>query len=144
MKFFLSVAHGRSFTVSDGVETLTLPPSFSTDLSGLGEAVVLLLQGVSTATWNWPVGSWYIPPGDYRWLLTRDDDDLRLRILWFPEPFSRKPDEHGELVFSAVCPLRRFAVQVKNGLDALSAMPHNEGWAASVRQKLNDALKAAR
>ena len=144
MKFALSIVDEREIVVIDGVETLKLPASFASDLSGLGQAVVRLLHGVDSATCAWTVGSWHISPGDYRWLLARDGDDLELRILRFPMPFSRKPDEQGELVFSTVCALRRFAVQVKNALEDSSPEPQREDWATSVRQKLDDTLRATR
>ncbi len=145
MKLTMHRQDDGTLTVADELASVTLPRSFVpnvNDLAGLADAVTGLLNGADRMTWVWPVGSWYTPPGEYRWLLDRQDDTVRLTMLWFDEPFSRRPDEAGVVVFVTECKLQRLAVQVKNELDRLLAEqghPNTElrRWAY---QKLDGAL----
>lgn len=101
----------------------------------LAETVINLLAGRDRATCNWEE-----EPGQYRWLLVRDGDDVKISILWFSEAFSRLADERGEIKFVFTCTLRRFAIQLKNALlgeleDSLRGRDF-----ATVVEKLNQSL----
>jgi hypothetical protein len=105
--------HGQ-LTIASGANEATVWHStlLSDPLADLAEAVSVL-RATETARCAWDD-----EPGQYRWVLRRDEDHLHVTILWFPDSFSKRPDEEGAVVFSAVCRLRRFAVQVKSLLQA--------------------------
>jgi hypothetical protein len=101
--------------ITDGVSQLSMVPSYLSDgPADLADAVIILLQGAQHATC-----SWQDEPGQYRWLLERQGDELEIKILRFEETFSRKLDEQGERLFSTRCTLARFAVQVHGQLQRL-------------------------
>jgi hypothetical protein len=123
---------------------LHLPASFAYSTSVFGEPCTRLLRGTELEVVDWPVGSWYTPPGNYHWLITRLDEEVEIRILWFPRPPNHRPDEQGDVVFATRCPLRRFAVQVKNQLQQLASTQPGEDYANSLVLKLTEALRALR
>jgi hypothetical protein len=43
--------------------------------------------------------SWWMEPGEYRWLLARQRDAASLRVLWFDGLWGHEPDEAGRLIF---------------------------------------------
>lgn len=75
----------------------------------LAEAVINLLAGRDRA-----MCAWEEEPGQYRWVLARDGEQVVATILWFPDAFSPLSDDRGTIEFTFACPLRRLAVQVKN------------------------------
>jgi hypothetical protein len=116
--------------VSDGVDDLILWPTYLSNApADLERAVVELLQGARQATC-----SWQDELGQYRWLFERRGEELEIKILWFEETFSRKPDEQGELRFSTRSTLRGFAAQVHAQLGLLIG----EGAAAYRREWRHD------
>jgi|SRR4051812_21334126 len=115
MKF--SLTYERQYgqmTITEGAREFTVWHSrvlSSMALDALAEAVINLLSGLDRG-----ICAWEEEPGQYRWVLVREGEQVQITILWFRDSFSTLPDERGEVVFSALCPLRRFAVQVKNVL----------------------------
>jgi hypothetical protein len=111
----LSLSYDRQFgrlTIDDGQAEPTIWHStvLSRDaLVELAEQVVKVLQGVDRAACAWAE-----EPGESRWLLERQGCDLQITVRWFNDAFSREPDERGRTILATVCPLRRFAVQIKN------------------------------
>jgi hypothetical protein len=98
-------------TIADGANEAAVWHStlLSSDaLADLAEAVSVL-RTTDTARC-----AWADEPGEHRWILRRHGEDLHVTVLRFPEEFSKRPDEEGAVVFSAVCKLRRFAVQIKS------------------------------
>ncbi len=59
-------------------------------------------------------------PGEYRWHLQRvDADQMRVRILEFPELWGGKADDEGTVVFDATCRRRTFAGALLSELQRL-------------------------
>jgi hypothetical protein len=105
--------------LSDGVTTLSMDPSYvpNDPLFDLVAAVdhVLTYGGEAGCTWN------YEPAAD-RWTLRRDGDRLHLTIRGVRDGFSRPnwwPTERGEVRFSMVCDLWKFAAKVRLAVSRL-------------------------
>lgn len=63
-------------TISDGQASVTLTASYLSDaLANLIEALIALLGGAEQA-----IVSWDEEPGEYRWVFTRSDDQVHLRL----------------------------------------------------------------
>ena len=43
--------------------------------------------------------SWQEEPGEYRWILRRNGDQIRIQILEFDDVYQHRPDEAGSLLF---------------------------------------------
>jgi hypothetical protein len=86
-------------------------------LGDMTQAAVRLVRGAREVSF-----SFQDEPGEHRWLLTRgESDSLRIRILWFHDTFSRRPQECGEEVFICDCTVLDFIGQVLHELhDILS------------------------
>lgn len=104
--------------LSDGMTTLYLEPSYvlSDPLFGLVAAVdkVLTYDGEVDCTWD------YEPAAD-RWTLRRDGDRLHITIRRVRDGFSRLnwPSDRGEMLFSAICDLWKFAAKVRLAVSRL-------------------------
>jgi len=82
-----------------------LSASYLSDaVANLLGAVVLLTTGRSTSRC-----SWFIEPGEYRWLFNRTEDGVRLLILGFRDGEQPEPDEAGTFVFETVVALPELA-----------------------------------
>jgi hypothetical protein len=88
--------------------------ALSDPLGDLVRATVSLLRGAEQAR-----VSWQDERGEWRWLLSREDERLSIRILRFRETFSREPDARGTPIFETTCRLADFAGQVKSQLQEL-------------------------
>lgn len=111
-----------------GDQAITLSASYLDDaLSDLVLATRLLLEGSDLER-----VSWAEEPGEYRWVLERDGDDLRIRILTFDDLWSGLPDSAGAEQFDATCPLDAFRAAVAAGarrvLDEHGARGYREKW----------------
>lgn len=69
-------------------------------------------------------------PGEYRWLLERQDaDNVRIRILQFEDLWSRRlPDESGETIFDAVCTVTELVQAVVSALEYLHTTYGKKGY----------------
>ncbi|HET8630786.1 MAG TPA: hypothetical protein VFL91_25490 [Thermomicrobiales bacterium] len=141
MKLTLSYdrRYGQMTIADDSRETVVFHSTVLSyhALDDLAEAVVKLLQMVTRATCAWAV-----EPGEHRWILERRGEEVQITILWFRDSFSNQLDEQGEEEFSAVCKLRRFAVQVKNVLQTEIDAGSGGAYLPSAYGKLAAALRS--
>ena len=82
-------------TLSDGKKDVKIFASRLSD--GLWELIITVWKIIEVE--NNAICSWQEEPGNYRWLFSRDGDQLKLRILWFEKAFCQLPDEKGKEVF---------------------------------------------
>jgi hypothetical protein len=86
-----------------------------------------LVEGDASAT-----ASWAKEPGEYRWVMERDGDEVRVRILAFPDLWSGAPDDDGENLLDATCGFRPFVTALAEGarqvLDTHGADGYREKW----------------
>src|SRR5690242_1096852 len=66
-------------------------------------AVRLLLLGAHEARC-----SWWAEPGEYRWLFSRQQEQIQIHIVWFND-ISGRSDEKGKTVMKTECDLLTFA-----------------------------------
>jgi len=113
-----------SVTVSAGGQSLPMDVSFLSDgLGDLTERAVRVLRGLERARCCWAD-----EPGEYRWVLARRGEQLRIRVLGFAREFSQLDDEQGKLLFETECDLLRFASQWKGQLHQLLNTLGPEGY----------------
>jgi hypothetical protein len=74
-------------------------------LGNLCRAVISLLEGEVVVRTSFDE-----EPGEYRWVMERTSETVRVRILEFGELWSNLPDESGRAIFDALCPLSEFAL----------------------------------
>ncbi|MES2464484.1 MAG: hypothetical protein V4671_28315 [Armatimonadota bacterium] len=76
--------------------------------------------------------SWQDEPGEWRWIMHRAENCVRIEVLSFDETFSSLSDEHGEQVFMAECSLLRLATEVQGQLrkllDEFGEPGYQEKW----------------
>ncbi len=125
----LGSAEGR---VAIGSETLVATASYLSDTLGdLLRAVVLIARGAVSAR-----ASWYEEPGEYRWLFTRQDEDVAIVVRWFSEnPVQPAPDSAGTLMFDSRCSVPAlvagFATGAREALDLYGEQGYAERWDAA-------------
>lgn len=107
LSFFLqNLHHGWWVAVlSDGVQEATITASSipSEPLLPLLWAVRLLLLGASEAKC-----SWWEEPGEYRWLFSRQAEQILIHIVWF-DSIADWSDEKGKTVLQMESDLLTFA-----------------------------------
>ncbi len=83
-----------------------LTASYLSDaLGSLLDTVIGMMLGREETT-----ASFEEEPGEYRWRFQRvQSDKVNVRILWFYDTYSRKPEEQGEMLLNVECRLRTFA-----------------------------------
>jgi hypothetical protein len=98
------------FSISDLLQSIELWPShiFGDPLNQLTEGVLLLLKGRQRE-----VVRWQDEPGEYRWILEQDGDEVHVTIRSFRDSFSLRRDEDGHLLFTTTCRLTTLAGQVR-------------------------------
>lgn len=74
-------------------------------LGNLANAVVALIKGESVARFSFDE-----EPGEYRWILERHGDSVRIRILEFGELWGDDLDENGKMLFDMTCRFDHFVV----------------------------------
>lgn len=95
-----------------GEDEVELTASYLGDALGeLLEGMVALIDGQS------PVRvSWEEEPGEYRFVFDRAGADVRVRVVGFEDTWQvPKPDEEGEQLFDATCPLSALLAAVAAG-----------------------------
>jgi hypothetical protein len=98
------------FLISDSERSIELVPShfLGEPLEVLTEGVIYLLKGRQHVNVRWQD-----EPGEYRWILEQDGDEVHVTILGFRDTFSRKRNEDGEPLFTTTCRLTTLAGQVR-------------------------------
>jgi hypothetical protein len=111
-----SLQHGSlEATVDAGGSSLDMVASYLSNApADLTWELRALLEGAERVTCRWQE-----EPGEYRWVMERQGDHLRVRILWFKETFSRQGDEEGETLLEGGCDLLRFATEWRDELRSL-------------------------
>ena len=71
---------------------------------------------------------WKEEPGEYRWLFTGHEEQIKIRVLWFNGSITHRPDEEGECKISIECSLLKFATKLKAQLDQLLKIWGIEGY----------------
>jgi hypothetical protein len=116
-------------------------------LRELIEATLAIVEGSA-----YSVANFCEEPGECRFVLEPAGDRMRLRILEFPEIWSKEPDEEGAVRFDAVCGLREFAGAVLIAARAVLNSHGLEGYLEKWRRhefpseavyKLDRALRGA-
>lgn len=110
--------------VAHGTEWATIPASYLSD--ALGEVLLALVElqdGEDLA-----VASWEEEPGEYRWLFSRTDSNVTLRILAFRDSYPRLPDDDGSEVFSATCSLIEMARAFSQGARSVLSDEGEDGF----------------
>ena len=125
-------------TVSHGIRSVDVEASYICEpLRDLVNALILLYKSPGwqrTVTWlvepgqSRPDATSPTAPGQFRWLLDRYGEDVRIRILWSPH-FSNRDD--GELMFDSTAPLKRVATQISGQMKQLL----NEGGLAGYHER---------
>ena len=106
------------------IPTVTMSISYLSDaIYELADRTVAIMNGMDRVTCKMED-----EPGEYRWLISSVGDELDIQILFFDEAFSRRRDEAGVILFQITCPLRKFAVQVKNQCECLYHRPGEDGY----------------
>lgn len=102
--------------ISDGKNEASMDVWYlSADALGdLLRATIALLSGAEDARIIWE--NEY---GQNRWIIHRHNDLVSVEILHFSVTFSTADDQYGSVIFSTLCPLRKFAVKVRDALRRL-------------------------
>lgn len=109
---------------------VTLTASYLEDaLGGLLGAMLKIALGDEKARCSWEE-----EPGEYRWILTRDGERLRVQILAFPDLYDNSPDEQGRPVLDAETYVRPVIAAVVRGAERVLA----EHGASGYREKWVD------
>ncbi len=95
----------------------------SNALGGLVGATVKLLQGAASERVSFDE-----EPGEYRWVLARDQQQLHLQLLWFDELWGGLPDDKGVVRMTALVELSAWASAVKRCCDRLLAEHGLDGY----------------
>ena len=72
--------------------------------------------------------SWDEEPGEYRWLLHCDGDNVNVRVLWFDQPWGHQPDDQGRIVFYARPTLESFVRALVDGASAVQQLHGHDGY----------------
>ena len=111
-------------SLSDNMNHLTLTTSYLSDsVTDLLWIVLSLLKGAEEGRCVWQQ-----EPGEYRWLFSRQDEKIEIRILRFQETFSRQSDEQGECLLVLTCSLLKFATKIHKQLHQLLLLWGEEGY----------------
>jgi hypothetical protein len=105
---------GKAF-ISDSEDSVEIGASYLTDvLAVLLDAVLSLLDGSPTARCSWET-----EPGEWRWLFTRQNGDVYVRILGFDDFYKHRPDSEGQLKFETHDSLDGLANAIASGCAAV-------------------------
>jgi len=94
-EFNLSGHGSADAELTDEVTHASIPASYISDALGdLLYAAWRITKGDSTSRCSWDD-----EPGEWRWIMTRNDRDVSLRVLWFDGRRPPRADEHGEQIY---------------------------------------------
>ena len=82
-------------------------------LKDLVDAVIASMKGAPRVTCIWEDDD---ERGQYRWVLEREGDEVRITILWLVGAFNRRFDDTGTSLWTARYPVRKLAMVVLNEL----------------------------
>lgn len=103
-------------TLSNGEKDVTINASYLSDApNDLIIAVAVLLEGVKETTC-----SWQEEPGEYRWLLKREDDSVSIQVLLLKQSFSRQNNLSGQKIIVGQEDLDKFTQQIINEFDTIA------------------------
>jgi hypothetical protein len=123
-EFNLSGHGGADGEVTDEMSHASIPASYISDALGdLLYAVWRVTQGDPTSRCSWDD-----EPGEWRWIMTRDDRDVSLRVLWFDGRHPPRADEHGALIYQTRQDVRVFARAFALGASRTLADNGEEGY----------------
>ena len=109
-------------TIGNGDCAVEVSVSHLSDALGdLARAARGILRGLPEATF-----SFQQEPGEYRLIVVREDDRVRISVFRFPDTFSRK--QAGELLLEAECGVHDFATQCINCLRQILDEYGEEGY----------------
>lgn len=102
--------------ITDEHGAATLMASYVSDALGdLLRAVRAMLSGADAARFSWEE-----EPGEYRWIFSRVNAQVHLRILFFRHSDNvSHPDENGLVVFETDQPLDALATAIADGAQAV-------------------------
>jgi hypothetical protein len=88
--------------------------------SYLSDAIANLLGAVGDLTGNATTArcSWFVEPGEYRWIFTRYDDQVHVRILGFRDGERPERDDAGTFVFETTVALRVLASDLVRSVES--------------------------
>ena len=124
--------------------------------SYLSHALESLLQGTIDILQGYPKATVLFDeePGEYRWLFTRiNEQQIKVKILWFDELWGNEPDENGQVIFEANCRLRTFAGEIlsasqkvlsDNGLTGYKNKWHKHDFPGALQNELKQLLVEGR
>ena len=124
---FTLLEHGWAKAQVASPETVQpLSASYLSDALGdLTRSVIRLFSATELETITC---SWQEEPGEFRWIIRRCGDSIRLQIRMFHDTASRKRDEEGSLLFETQCSLLRLATQVQSQLYHVLTKFGEEGY----------------
>ncbi|GHO56789.1 hypothetical protein KSB_52640 [Ktedonobacter robiniae] len=112
-------------SLSDGTNEWTITASYLSDgLSDLLKTVISLVEGAQEG-----ICRWQEEPGEYRWLFSRQEEQIEIRILWFKETFSHRLNDAGRCELVLTCSLREFATKLRREFSHLLNTLGEEGYA---------------
>lgn len=115
---------------SDEISTAMAVSYISDAVCDLVEAAVQLIGPYYSGP---IICSWQDEPGEYRWILARDDFMVDVEIRRFDETHSKHEDKDGERVFKARCSVTRFVAVVDLAVRRLvyrhGAKGYGSAWA---------------
>jgi hypothetical protein len=130
-------------TISDDLIDFRVSASYLSD--GLADLIICvwkLLEGE-----NETFCSWQEEPGEYRWLFLREGDQVKLRILWFEDTFSKYKDVKGKEMFCAYEDIIKFSRSIIRGFDKLKfefgVDGYKQRWRYEFPEEKLDGLKSS-
>lgn len=112
----LTVEPPSLFCLTGDQGSIDLVPTsvFYDPLSALADAVIALMKEQFTLESTVRVVcTWQDEPGEYRWVLIKEEDNLQISIMQYKETFSRQDDEEGKLLYVTECSAIKFTIQVR-------------------------------
>jgi hypothetical protein len=110
-------------------QTCTVTASYLSDALGeFVKAVNHILGGGNEARFSFDE-----EPGEYRWILKRNEDNaLLITIIEFPDLWGDKDDSEGKVIFEATCQAHEFGkallVSLNGLLDDYGIVGYKEKW----------------
>lgn len=92
-------------------------------LAGFAGAALQILDGAACARFSFDE-----EPGEYRGIIDRSGERLRLRIVEFPELWGDRPDEEGEVLLDERCVASDFVAAVRDALQCVLDEHGEDGY----------------
>lgn len=74
--------------------------------------------------------SWEEEPGEFRWLFTRDGEEVAVRVLWFRDQFDQAPDVAGDERLAGSVNIKALVAAVVAGTRAVLQEHGEQGYRA--------------